>query len=191
VTLIVSASYDDSHSDWYDRLPDPKLRVDTSEFGGYVSGALIDAYRFGPKADSYLVVQDTMEPLFDRVVDPFLDAAEEQKTPVVAWARFPLFFDNPEQEHWVTRQYQQVPKPKHGIFGPVFYVERKVLERLDKYGRLPKKPVNKNEANGTERAWAYAFAVLGINPGFLHEWSEEHLMSGDALPFRKVFAGRQ
>lgn len=191
MTLIVSASFDGSHEDWYDALPNPKVRVDTSQHGGYVSGALIDTYRFGPKADSYLVVQDTMEPLFDRVVDPFLDAAEAQKTPAVAWARFPMFFDNGAQEHWVKQQYQQMLNPEHGIFGPVFYVERKVLEKLDKLGRLPKKPTNKNEANGTERAWSFALALLGIKPGYLHEWSEEFLTSGDALPFRKVYAGRQ
>jgi hypothetical protein len=191
MTLIVSASYDGSHQDWYDALPEPKVRVDTSIHGGYVSGALIDTYRFGPKADAYLVVQDTMEPLIDLVAAPFEDAAEEQRTQAVAWARFPMFFDNGEQTAWVQNQYPQMADPSHGIFGPVFYVERKVLERLDKYGRLPKKPTNKNEANGTERAWAFALAAVGVKPGFLHEWSEAFLTSGDALPFRKVYAGRQ
>lgn len=190
MTLIVSASYDDSNREWFDRLPDPKVRMIT-QLGGYVSKALIDAYRFGPKADSYLIVQDSMEPLGDLVVAPFKDAAEEKRTPVVGWARFPMFFDNPDQDFWVTQQYPWVDKPKFGIFGPVFYVEKKVLSRLDRYGRFPKHPSNKNEANGTERAWAYAFALLGITPAFLHDWSEEFLSSGDAYPFRKVYAGRQ
>ena len=122
---------------------------------------------------------------------PFEDEAETKGTPAVAWARFPLFFDNPEQNGWVEHQYPFVKPPDHGIFGPVFYVERKVLVKLDKMGRLPKKPLNKNEANGTERAWAYALALIGISPAYLHEWSEPFLASGDALPFRKVYAGRQ
>lgn len=191
MTLIVSASYDGSYPEWYDALPDPKVRVDTSVHGGYVSGALIDTFRFGPKADAYLVVQDTMEPLIDLVAAPFEDMAEEKSTSAVAWARFPMFFDSPEQEMRVLQQYPYVERPSHGIFGPVFWVERKTLEQMDKYGRFPKAPENKEHANGTERAWAYAFAAFGIKPAFLQEWSEAHLSSGDALPFRKVYAGRQ
>lgn len=189
-TLIVSASYDDSHRDWFDRLPDPKVRVDTSG-GGYVSKALIDTYRFGPKHDAYLIVQDTMEPLIDLVAAPFEDEAERKGVHVVGWARFPMFFDNPEQEGWVTRQYTHVMKPEYGVFGPVFWASRKAMERMDKLLRFPRHPENKNEANGTERAWAYAFAASAITPTYLHDWSEEYLTSGDALPFRKVYAGRQ
>ena len=191
MTLIVSASYDGSYPEWYDALPDPKLRADTSAHGGYVSGALIDAYRFGKKHDAYLVVQDSMEPLIDLVHAPFEDEAELKRTPVVGWARFPMFFDNPEQQQWVEAQYPYVDRPEFGIFGPVFYIEWKVLYRLDRIGRLPRKPRNKNEANGTERAWAYALAALGVRPAFLHDWSEEYLSSGDALPFKKVYVGRQ
>jgi hypothetical protein len=191
MTLIVSASYDDSHRDWYERLPEPKVRVDTSKHGGYVSGALIDTYRFGPKADSYLVIQDTMEPLTDDPAAPFREAAEKTGVPVVAWARFPFFFDNGEQQGWVAVQYPWILEPEHGIFGPVFYITRKVMDRLDKLGRFPKAPTNKNEANGTERAWAFALKAIGITPAYLHEWSEPFLASGNALPFRKVYAGRQ
>lgn len=190
MTLIVSPSFDGSHADWFERLPEPKVRVDTSA-GGYPSGALIDTYRFERRHDSYLLVQDTMEPTQDDVVAPFVEAARKARSPVCVWARFPMFFDNPDQQHWVEAQYPYVPKPEFGVFGPVFWVERKVLDRLDRYGRLPRKPRHKNEANGTERAWAYAFDLLGIKPAHLWDWSTEHLESGDALPFKKLYAGRQ
>lgn len=190
VTLIVSATYDDSHRDWYDLLPEPKIRVSTAE-GGHPSKALIDTYRFGKKHDAYLLLQDTLEPLVDDVVAPFEAAAEKHRTSAVGWASFPMFFDDPQQQAQVTSQYVYVPKPEHGIFGPIFWVTRKTLEKIDKQHRLPKHPASKMEAQGTERAWAYALALLGVQPAFLHEWSNEHLASGDALPFRKVFAGRQ
>ena len=189
-TLIVSASYGDLFPEWYAALPEPKVRQRTEE-GGHPSMALIRAFRADRRHDSYLLVHDSMEPLDDDPVAPFREAAEKHRTPVVGWASFPLFYDTPEQQAWVERQYQYVKRPEFGIFGPTFYVERKPLEQLDKIYRLPAAPPDKLMAQGTERAWAYAFALLGVKPAFLHEWSNEFLASGDALPFRKEFAGRQ
>ncbi len=189
-TLIVSATYDDSHPDWFERLPEPKARISTFD-GGHPSQALIRAFRFDrQRHDSYLLLQDTLEPLVEDVVTPFREKSKGNTIPV-AWARFPLFFDTPEQKDRVEKQYPHMAPPEHGIFGPIFYVPRKVLERLDRFHRLPKTPESKMDAQGTERAWAYAFALLGITPAHLHDWSNEHVASGDALPFRKVFAGRQ
>lgn len=190
-TLIVSASYDGSYPEWFERLPDPKVRMDTSE-GGYQSRAYVNAFHFDRmRHHSYLFVQDSMEPVFPAPVSLFRAEAEIRNTPVVGWARFPLFFDSPEQELRVTQQYPWVKPPEFGIFGPVFYVERKVLETLNRLGRFPKTAENKMDANGTERAWAFAFEAIGVKPAFLHDWSEEFLASGDAAPFRKVYAGRQ
>lgn len=189
-TLIVSATYDDRHRDWYDLLPEPKVRVSTA-MGGHPSKALIDTLRFGPRHDAYLLLQDTLEPLVEDVVAPFAALAEKERTSAVGWASFGLFFDTPEQQEWVKSQYPNMHDPEHGIFGPIFWATRKTLERLDRFHRLPKAPETKLEAQGTERAWAYAFAAMGIKPAFLHPWSNEFLASGDALPFRKVFAGRQ
>lgn len=190
-TLIVSATYDGSYPEWYDLLPEPKVRVSTAE-GGHPSQALIRAYRDDHRRHrAYLLVHDSMEPLIDLVAAPFEDEAEQKRTSVVGWARFPMFFDTAEQMARVTMQYPYVPHPEHGIFGPTFWVERKALERLDKYGQLPRTPETKMDAMGTERAWAFAFAAIGVKPAFLHDWSNEFLASGEALPFRKVFAGRQ
>ena len=125
------------------------------------------------------------------VAAPFEDAANAKGTPVCGWASFPLFFDNAEQESKVVYQYPSVKRPEHGIFGPIFWVERKTMEALDRYGRFPATPESKMDAQGTERAWAFAFSALGITPTFLHEWSNEFVQSGDAYPFRKFFADRQ
>ena len=191
-TLIVSATYDDSYPDWYAALPEPKLRQSTAS-GGHPSQALISAYRFDRKRHgAYLLLQDSLEPTQDDVVAPFVEAARSARTSVVGWARFPMFFDTPEQQARVERQYPHLnPKPGYGIFGPIFWVERRVMEQLDKLGRFPATPRDKMDAQGTERAWAYAFHLLGITPMFLHEWSNEFVSSGEATPFRKVFGGRQ
>jgi hypothetical protein len=190
VTLIVSATYDDSYPVWYERLPSPKIRVSTAE-GGHPSAAFINAYRFDrDRHRSFLFLQDSLEPMVEDVVAPFTEYAERKRVPVVGWAGFPLFFDDAEQQHQVESQYPYVPRPATGIFGPIFYAERKALERLDRLGRFPKRPNDRAEAQGTERAWAYAFACVGIQVGYLHPWSNEFVSSGDALPFRKVFMGR-
>jgi hypothetical protein len=190
-TLIVSATYDDSYPEWYDALPQPKVRWSTAE-GGHPSQALIRAFRADHhRHRAYLLLQDSLEPLDANPAALFEQAAVDMRTPVVGWARFPMFFDEPEQELKVTQQYPWVKRPAHGIFGPIFWVERKVMERLDKMGRFPKAPENKMDAQGTERAWAYAFQALGIEPRFLHDWSNEFLASGEATPFRKVFADRK
>lgn len=193
-TLIVSATYDDSHPEWFDMLPEPKVRWSTAE-GGHPSQALIRAYRADRQRHrAYLLLQDSLEPTFPAPASLFeMEAGKPGggNPPVVGWARFPLAFDTPEQEEKVKRQYPYVAPPQYGIFGPIFWVERKVMERLDKLGRFPAAPESKMDAQGTERAWAFAFALLGIKPAFLHDWSNEFLASGDAAPFRKVFAGRQ
>lgn len=195
-TLIVSATYDDSYREWYDMLPEPKIRVSTAD-GGHPSGAFVNAFRFDrQKHHSYLFLQDSLEPTYPAPASLFrmeADAAAMQGKhyPVVGWARFPMFFDTPEQQAKVVNQYPYVPKPEYGIFGPILWVERKVMERLDKFGRFPATPENKMDAQGTERAWAYAFAAVGAPITFLHDWDNDFLASGQAAPFRKVFAGRQ
>ena len=198
-TLIVSATYDDLNPDWYAALPEPKVRWSTAE-GGHPSQALIRAYREDHRRHrAYLLLQDSLEPMVQDVVTPFEEAAKSfnngRGTPVVGWANFdltsPRSWDSAEQKAHVERQYPYIPTPAFGIFGPIFWVERKVLERLDKIGRFPATPQDKMDAQGTERAWAYAFALIGITPTFLHPWSNEFLKSGDALPFKKHFAGRK
>src|SRR6187399_1825234 len=133
-TLVVSATYDDSYPEWYLGLPDPKIRWSTAE-GGHPSQAFVRAYRADyQRHRAYLFLQDSLEPLFDNVTAPFEDAAVEQRVPVVAWARFPLFFDTPDQRALVEQQYPNQPAPDYGIFGPIFWAERRAMEKLEKFG---------------------------------------------------------
>lgn len=185
MTLIVVAAVDDRFEDNIEKLrrgPHPVLRSDTS-MGGHPSAAFIREYHRNPQFDSYLFLQDSLEPTATDVVAPFKFADAE----VVGWARFPMFFDNEYQQRWVLDQGFTV-QPLWGIFGPIFYATRAAMERAEMW--FPRTPRNRLEAQGTERAWAFTFQQAGDKPVFLHEWSNEHLSSGDAYPFKKTFALR-
>lgn len=193
-TLIVSATYDDAYPEWYDLLPEPKVRVSTAD-GGHPSQAFVNTFRFHPrKHAAYLFLQDSLEPMLGPdgpVTVPFEVLAAKAGADVVGWAGFPLFFDTPEQEHRVAAQYAWVKRPEFGIFGPIFWATRKVLERMEKNHRFPLAPEDKIQAQGTERAWAFAAEAVAAKVSFLYPWDNEKLTSGECLPFRKVFAGRQ
>lgn len=186
VTLIVSATFDDSNPEWYDALPEPKVRMSTAG-GGHPSAAFVKAYR-QHDYDSYLFIQDSMEPLTDNPVAPFV----ENGNPVVAWAHFPLFFDTPDQRARVVTQYPGF-EPPVGIFGPVFFAKRWAMAKLDKLNLFPLTPRDKLDAQGTERAWAFAFMAAGIPQGALGmcvtDGVRPNLFPADG-PFRKHFAGR-
>ena len=160
--------------------------------GGHPSQAFINAFRDDRRRHrAYLFLQDSLEPTTLDPAFPFEECAAKRRADAVGWARFPMFFDDPEQEHRVVNQYAWVKQPQYGIFGPIFWCTRKTMERLEKNFRFPLAPENKMDAQGTERAWAFAFAAVAAKVEFLHNWDNEFLTSGDALPFRKVFAGRQ
>lgn len=195
-TLIVSATYDDSYPEWFERLPEPKVRVSTKE-GGHPTKAFIDTYRFDQKKHhSYLFIQDSMEPLVEDVVAPFRSVSEKvisgYRPMVVAWGFFSMKFDTPEQKQRVTKQYTAPVYPPYGIFGPAFFAERKAMEKLDRLNMFPWIPETKMDAMATERAWAVAFYLAGVPMSTLGYMTHE----GDRLvpedkTFRKVFGGRQ
>lgn len=152
--------------------------------GGHPTGAYLHAYRHH-HADGYLFIQDSMTAVVDDVLTPFRD--QMPHLGAVAWGLFGLAWDSPQQRQWVSDHYQGAP-PARGIFGPVFYTSRASLDLLAARHLLPAVPANKIEAQGTERAWAWAFHNAGlavIGP----PWDKEAMERGFG-PFRKVFAGR-
>lgn len=154
--------------------------------GGHPTGAYLWAYRNVP-ADTYLFVQDSMTAL----ADPwpwFLEQMPEDGA--VAWAQFPMQWDGGDQKAWVEQAYPGVPEPAHGVFGPVFACRRTTLDLLALLELLPPVPTSRIEAQGTERAWAYAFAAAGI-PVAGPLWNADQMSAPEGFgPFRKVFANR-
>jgi hypothetical protein len=152
--------------------------------GCHPTGAYLWAYEH-LVADAYLFIQDSMTAVTPNPLPWFREQMPDLGT--VAWGRFPMQWDNPEQRARVEAAYPGV-HPPHGILGPIFYVNRKSLDVLAEKGLLPAVPTNRMEAQGTERAWAYAFAAAGL-PVAGPEWNPGEMAVGFG-PFKKVWAGR-
>lgn len=137
-------------------------------------------------ADRFLFVQDCMVALTPDPCAWF----REQLPPdggAVAWGRFHLAWDAPEQRQWVEDQYpgQTVD---YGIMGPIFYTTRASLDVLAQRELLPEIPNGRLQAQGTERAWAYAYAAAGL-PVVGPLWNM-HQMQHGFNGWRKTWAGR-
>lgn len=187
-TLIVVAAYDDSFKNNLPTFKGGDVVVWDTSSGGRETGAYINAFR-KHYYSSYLFLQDSLRGLVEDVTEPFRASGED----VVAWGRFPLFFDSPEQEKWVWDQYPGRTRPRQGIFGPIFYATRKAMKRLEDKNLFPKLPPNKMMAQGTERAWAFAFDRAGVTVGELGGVTTDgirpNLFPADQT-FQKTFAGR-
>jgi hypothetical protein len=161
--------------------------VDTDEVhpGGHPTGAYRWVYEH-VHADRYLFIQDCMTAL---VPDPcawFRDQLPAEGG-AVAWGKFPIAFDTPSQQQWVQDQYpgQTVD---FGMLGPIFYTPRSSLDVLAEKGLLPAVPNGRMQAQGTERAWVYAYAAAGL-PVAGPMWSQPAMQAGFG-GWRKVWAAR-
>lgn len=156
------------------------VRID----GGHPTAAYLWAYD-NYRADRYLFVQDSMTAFGDPL--PWFSNQLPAEGGAVAWGRFLMQWDTVEQRQHVEDQYPGVDAD-FGIFGPVFYTDRASLDLLAAKDLFPQIPRTRMEAQGTERAWAYAYAAAGL-PVVGPEWSH-HEMQRQFGPFRKVWAKR-
>lgn len=161
--------------------------ADACIHGGHPTGAYRWAYEHR-KADRYLFIQDSMTCVVDDPLPWFRDQWSESGA-AVAWQRFSMQWDSDEQRRAVEERYPGV-NPTHGVFGPVFYVDRASLDLLAARDLMPMVPQDRIQAQGSERAWAFAFAAAGL-PVVGPDWEPHALVAGDSVgPFRKVFANR-
>jgi hypothetical protein len=155
--------------------------------GGHPTGAYLHAYEHHP-ADAYLFIQDSMVATTPDFLDHF--AAQMPPLGAVAWGVFGLAWDSEEQRCWVADQFPGRQEPPTGIFGPVFYTNRATLDRLRDEGLLPRIPITKIQAQGSERAWGWAFHAAGL-PVVGPPWDFYRMQDGSFPPFKKVWADRQ
>lgn len=153
--------------------------------GGHPTAAYRWAYEHMP-AEHYLFIQDSMTAVVDDPVKWFRDQLPAEGG-AVAWGLFGMAFDTPGQREWVHNQYPG-PIPELGIMGPIFYTPRTSLDILADAGLLPAIPADRMQAQGTERAWAFAYARAGL-PVVGPMWNHGAMQFGFG-PFRKVWAGR-
>lgn len=155
--------------------------ADVAIQGGHPTGALLWVLEQYAAYECFLLMQDSMTAIADPL--PWFRDQLPAEGGAVAWGRFPMQWDGDEQRRWVEEQYPEV-HPTFGIFGPVFYASRESLSKVTS----PRIPTTRLEAQGTERAWAYAFAAAGL-PVAGPVWDPDAMRTGFG-PFRKVFAGR-
>jgi glycosyltransferase involved in cell wall biosynthesis len=166
----------------------PKHDVFTTKtsFKGYDTGAYLWAY-WNYNADNYLFLQDSLEVLEKDYIKPFRDI--QPKLGCVPWATFEMCWDSIQQKEFIEYLYGSA-EPDRGIFGPVFYVNRKSLDILNEKGLLPAYPINKNQSQGLERGWATAFHLAGMEVKGLYPFDPTKMIDGTLGIFKKVFAKR-
>jgi hypothetical protein len=167
----------------------PVLAVDTGPLGPapnqHPTGAYLWAYRNYP-ADRYLFIQDSMTAIEPDPCGWFRDQLGDAGA--VAWGKFGLAFDTVEQESWVRQQYEGWAWPGTGIVGPIMYVPRESLDLLSEKQLLPWPPTNRIQAQGTERAWGFAFHAAGLQVAG-PMWDKGRMEAAWGS-FRKVWAAR-
>lgn len=136
--------------------------------GGRTTGAYLSAYRNFP-ADYYMFMQDSMKVKCSDWLGEFHSRMTPPDTvrPVgcVPWLGFDIKRSTQEEMAWAIASMGKVQCTR-GIFGPVFYTSRVVLDKLKELKTLPRLPQEKIHECGNERAWAMAFekAGFGQNP---------------------------
>jgi len=95
----------------------------THRKGGYTLGALEHAYKHFPD-EWYFIMHDSMIVKNKNFIEKF-----KSKGDVVAWLRFPMFFDDANQEAFVRATNRSMAD--YGIFGPIMYITRDKLKEIE------------------------------------------------------------
>lgn len=130
------------------------------------TGAFIHAYR-ETNVSAFLFTQDTVTvlPEADDPIEWFRRRMPADGIGAVGWQLFSMDEYRAYAEGWywdVIRHRPGWTPPAHGIVGPVFYTTRRTLDMLAAQELLPYTPLTRAQASGSERAWAYAFALAGV-----------------------------
>ena len=162
----------------------------STPYRGYDTGAYLWALWNAP-AKNYLFLQDSCLPREHTFVEQFA-AAMPGEMGAVGWSSFDIHvWDSDAQCNATEWMYGARAKwPTKGIFGPIFYTNRKTLLHMDQYGLLPMPPVHKEQQQAMERAWAILFNRAGVRVNFLRDedMPDGYAMGRGAYPaLNKVF----
>lgn len=117
------------------------------EYKCWDSGAYINAYLNFPNEEKFIFLQDSiMIPGKSKFIETSIKLLDIYD--VVPWTNFQYKFDNQIQKEWSEEGIPLLTYPTDSIFGPMFAVNRKTLDRIPK--DWLKIPSNKNEACGME-----------------------------------------
>lgn len=133
----------------------PKVIFNRVDYDCWDSGAYIHSFEMY-SARKHIFLQDSVyiaNKNFIVEIDQLLDTND-----VVPIFNFRYHYDSIEQQYWVESNLPVQSWPKDGIFGPIFAINTKALEKIPR--NWLKKPTSKVEACGMERKWALIFHIL-------------------------------
>ncbi len=166
-----------------------KLEVLVEPWGSFESGAFIHAYRELHTVNEFLFLQDSMEVTDNDWIEQFRTRMS-QGLCVVPWVTFSpyLLGCTPQVSNIIVQTHGLYREPGFGIFGSIFYTNRRTLEIVDRASYFDFIPKNKAEAEAMERFWALYFNRLNIPMNPIHPNGFQFIRDGGHHPMlRKYF----
>jgi hypothetical protein len=141
----------------------PQYIFETLDYTCWDSGAYIHAYK-NHSSNKYIFLQDSLtitNPKLIPMWDNFLDVYE-----IVPWINFGYGYDNDGSREWSEDDLPHFNnKPSDSIFGPIFGVTKKTMDKLPK--EWLKFPTNKIQGCGMERRWSLMFHLINVSKHYL------------------------
>lgn len=184
VCIVDTGSTNPEFIQYIDSLDTSKYIIH-KQIGGYDTGAYIYAYREFNESE-YLFMHDSMEVLSDTWMDDFT----AYNTDVCYYSGFRMCFDGNEQVEWLCNKNIYNAGCLLGVFGPIFYVKRIVLDAISTRFNLDSIiPTSKVEQQHMERGWAMMIDTVTQSKSWLSMFYGEPL-EGPMSPFPNLMKYR-
>lgn len=143
-------------------------------------GAYKYAYDRFPDEQEFMFMHDSM-----LVKDKMFVEKMSRLGDVVGWLRFPMFFDNHGQQHYLSQYYDMGNLPDYGLFGPIFYAKRSALDKITW-------PVCETleQAHAAERGLAIAFHQAGVKVEYDDDYDINRIYGDDYTLLTKFLPKR-
>lgn len=165
------------------------IKVETCPYNGYDTGAYLWAYRTFP-AEEYMFLQDSIKIKDSNWFNEFRNKWTED-CGLVSWLVFDGMYDNSEQELFIKSAVGSSDTRGWGVFGPIFYTKKYVLDQLEEKELLVNCiPKNKNEQMGMERGWSAIMNLAGFTYSFIHYHNHAAILEDRLTLFTKFLPRR-
>jgi hypothetical protein len=189
VLIVNTNSTDSEYINYFTTLPNKysEFKFDTIDYDCWDSGAYIHAYR-NYKTDKYIFLQDSIT-IMNKKLIPMWDALLDLYD-VVPFINFGYGYENEEQKTFVEQGMDFETLPSRGIFGPIFGVNRSIMDKLPNEWLIT--PSNKSEGCGMERRWSLMFHIVGATKHYmeLENFQINHTIYTTRNNIHKHFMGR-
>jgi len=141
----------------------PNILFHTINENCWDSGAYIYSY-LNYNVDRFIFLQDSISIVNSNFIKD-IDVLLNEYDVVPLYNFFPYFYDTLEQKEWVEEGIQYNNLPNDGIFGPMFGINKKIMDKIST--NLLKIPKTKEQACGMERRWSLLFHSVGASKKYL------------------------